>query len=159
MAGACMWRSQMTANGTGSFDLKTFLSSGPIRSLICGGAFLIAVIAICTPFMVGNFRERALTGNERELENTVQLIARHFDQQLEDFTIVLKELAFRIHARGMTSEALKARLSTLQWHDELRTQVSAYSDAAGISVFDADGTLINTSELWPVPDVNVSDRE
>ena len=36
----------MTADVSGSFDLKTFLSSGPIRSLIGGGAFLIAAIAI-----------------------------------------------------------------------------------------------------------------
>ena len=30
---------------------------------------------------VGEFRERTLANRERELENTVQLIARHFDQQ------------------------------------------------------------------------------
>ena len=83
----------MTADGSGSFDLKTFLSSGPIRSLICGGAFLIAAIAIGTVVMVDNFRERALRSNERELENTVQLITRHYDQQLEDFTIVLRNIA------------------------------------------------------------------
>jgi hypothetical protein len=34
--------------------------------------------------MAGNFRERALHNSERELENTVLLLARHFDQQLED---------------------------------------------------------------------------
>jgi diguanylate cyclase (GGDEF)-like protein/PAS domain S-box-containing protein len=148
----------MTANDTSPFDLKAFLSSGPIRSLIGGGVFLIAAIAVGTTFMVDNFRERALSGSERELENTVQLITRHFDQQLEDFTIVLKEIAFRMHSSGMTSETVKGRLGTLEWHEELRAQVNAYSDAAGISVFDAAGTLVNSSEVWPVPDVNVADR-
>jgi diguanylate cyclase (GGDEF)-like protein len=148
----------MTANDTSPFDLKAFLSSGPVRSLICGGAFLIAAIAVGTTFMVDNFRERALNSNRRELENTVQLITRHFDQQLEDFTIVLKEIAFRIHSNGMTSDVLKGRMSTLEWHEELRAQVNAYSDAAAISVFDAEGALINSSEVWPVPDVNVADR-
>ena len=148
----------MTADSTGSFDLKAFLSSGPIRSLICGGAFLIAAIAVGTTFMVGNFRERALKSNQRELENTVQLIARHFDQELEDFTIVLKDIATRLHATGISSELLRGNLSTLEWHEELRTRVGAYSDAAGITVFDADGNLVNSSEVWPVPDVRVSDR-
>jgi diguanylate cyclase (GGDEF)-like protein/PAS domain S-box-containing protein len=148
----------MAADGTGSFDLKAFLSSGPIRSLVCGGVFLIAAIAVGTTFMVDNFRERALKGNQRELENTVQLIARHFDQQLEDFTIVLKGIATRLHASGISPEMLSGELSTLAWHEELRTKVGAYSDAAGISVFDAEGNLINSSEVWPVPDVRISDR-
>ena len=34
--------------------------------------------------MVGEFRERALSNRERELENTVLLLSRHFDQQFED---------------------------------------------------------------------------
>ena len=148
----------MTADSTGSFNLKAFLGSGPIRSLIFGGAFLIAAIAVGTAFMVGNFRERALKANQRELENTVQLITRHFDQQLEDFTIVLKDIAARLHASGISSEMLGGQLSTLAWHEELRTKVGAYSDAAGISVFDAEGNLVNSSEVWPVPDVKIADR-
>ena len=148
----------MTADGSGSFDPKTFLSSGPIRSLICGGAFLIAAIAIGTVVMVDNFRERALRSNERELENTVQLITRHYDQQLEDFTIVLRNIAAHVSASGLSSEMLGGQLATLEWHEELRTKVSGYSAAAAINVFDANGTLINSSEVWPVPDTNVSDR-
>jgi diguanylate cyclase (GGDEF)-like protein len=149
----------MTADGTGSFDIKAFLSSGPIRWLIGGGAFMIAAIAIGTTIMVDNFRERALDTNQRELENTVHLLTRHFDQQLEDFTIILKDVATRIRAGGVTSEWFRGQLSTLDWHEELRTEVSAYSDVASINVFDANGVLTNSSEVWPVPDVNISDRD
>ena len=149
----------MTADGTGSFDLRTFLASGPIRWLIGGGAFMIAAIAIGTTIMVDNFRERALSSNQRELENTVQLLTRHFDQQLEDFTIILKDVATRIRAGGVTSEWSKGQLSTLNWHEELRTEVTAYSDSASINLFDANGDLINSSEVWPVPDINISDRD
>jgi hypothetical protein len=148
----------MTADSSSSFDMKAFLSSGPVRWLIGGGVFLIAAIAIGTVMMIDNFRERALSSNERELENTVRLITRHFDQQVEDFTLVLKDISTRIHASGMSPETLRGQLSTLQWHEELRTKVSAYSDAAGISVFDANGMLLNSSEVWPVPDVKVADR-
>jgi diguanylate cyclase (GGDEF)-like protein len=149
----------MTADGTGSFDLKAFLSSGPIRWLIGGGAFMIAAIAIGTTIMVDNFRERAISSNQRELENTVQLLTRHFDQQLEDFTIILKDVATRIRAGGVTSEWFKGQLSTLDWHEELKTEVSAYSDVATINLFDVNGDLVNSSEVWPVPNVNVSDRD
>jgi diguanylate cyclase (GGDEF)-like protein len=148
----------MTADAPAFFDLKAFLSSGPIRWLVAGGAFLIAAIAIGTTIMVGNFRERALNSNERELENTVLLLARHFDQQLEDFTVVLKDIAAQIHSDGMTSEVFRGRLATLEWHEMLRTKVGAYADIAGINVFDASGTLVNSSDIWPVPDVKIDDR-
>ena len=148
----------MTAEAPASFDVKAFLSSGPIRWLVAGGAFLIAAIAIGTTIMVDNFRERALSSNERELENTVLLLARHFDQQLEDFTVSLKDIAGQIHSDGMTPEIFRGQLATLEWHETLRKKVGAYSDIAGINVFDAGGTLINSSDVWPVPDVKVDDR-
>src|SRR5579859_242108 len=148
----------MTADATASFDLKAFLSSGPIRWLIAGGVFLIAAIAIGTTIMVGNFRERALVSNERELENTVLLLARHFDQHLEDFTVILKDFATQIQSDAMTPERFRGQLATLEWHEMLRAKVGAYSDIAGINVFDSTGTLINSSEVWPVPDVKIDDR-
>jgi len=148
----------MTADGNTSFDLKAFLSSAPIRWLIAGGVFLIAAIAIGTTIMVGNFRERALNSNERELENTVLLVARHFDQQLEDFAAILKDVAAQTRSDRMTSETFAGQLATLEWHETLRGKIGAYSDLAGINVFDANGTLINSSDFWPVPDVNIADR-
>src|SRR5487761_11638 len=141
----------MMAVGTASFDLKAFFYSGPIRWLVAGGAFLIAAIAVGTTIMVGNFRERAL-------ENTVLLLAHHFDQQLEDFTVILKDLAAQIHADGITPDIFKGQLATLEWHEVLRKKVGAYSDISGINVFDADGMLINSSDAWPVPDIGIADR-
>jgi diguanylate cyclase (GGDEF)-like protein len=148
----------MTVDNSAHFDLKAFLSSGPIRWLVAGGAFLIAAIAIGTTIMVGNFRERALSSNERELENTVLLLTRHFDQQLEDFTVILKDIAAQIRPDGITPDIFRGQLATLEWHEVLRTKVGAFSDIAGVNVFDADGTLINSSEVWPVPDVKIDDR-
>jgi diguanylate cyclase (GGDEF)-like protein/PAS domain S-box-containing protein len=148
----------MTADGTASFKLKAFFRSGTIRWLVAGGVFLITAIAVGTTIMVGNFRDRALSSNERELENTVLLLARHFDQQLEDFTVILKDLAAQVHSEATTPDRFRGQLATLEWHEALRAKVGAFSDLAGIKVFDANGTLINSSDAWPVPDVRIADR-
>ncbi|THD54570.1 MAG: EAL domain-containing protein [Bradyrhizobium sp.] len=148
----------MTADGTASFKLKAFFRSGTIRWLVAGGAFLIAAIAVGTTIMVGNFRDRALSSNERELENTVLLLARHFDQQLEDFTVILKDLAAQVHSEAITPDRFRGQLATLEWHEALRAKIGAFSDLAGVKVFDANGTLINSSDAWPVPDVRIADR-
>src|SRR3984885_10138269 len=123
----------MTANGTASFNVKASLSDNPIRWLIVGGVLLIAAIVIGTTIMAGSFRDRALDNSKRELENTVLLLSRHFDQQLEDFGAVHNHLM-------------------------LNSKLSAMSYVGGINVFDADGMLINSSSAWPVPSVSVEDR-
>jgi len=148
----------MTADSTALFNIQAFFRTGRIRWLVVGGAFLIAAITIGTTIMADNFRERALNSRVRELENTVLLLARQFDQHLDDFTIVEKDVAAQIQATGTTPETLRAKLATLEWHELLKKKVGAYSDIAGINVFDADGRLVSSSDSWPAPDIAVSDR-
>jgi diguanylate cyclase (GGDEF)-like protein len=139
--------------------VRRFVSGNPIRWLVLGGALLIAAITIGTAIMAANFRERALNSAERELENTVLLLARHFDQQLADFIAVQKDIAAQIRSAGITSPAdFKARLSTVETHEALNDKVGVHSDGAGVNVFDSDGMLINSSGSWPPPDIKIADR-
>jgi diguanylate cyclase (GGDEF)-like protein len=140
-------------------DLKLPLSQGPVRWLVLCGVLLIAAIVIGTAVMVGNFRERALNSSERELENTVLLLARHFDQQLEDFIVIQKDTVAQLQRAGTSSpEVFRRQMATPEWHEVLRSRVAGHSDVAGVNVFDAEGVLINSSEAWPVPAVNIADR-
>ncbi len=149
----------MLSIGTASFKITSVLRGGPIRWLILGGALLIAAIAIGATVMAGNFRERALHNSERELENTVLLLARHFDQQLEDFEVVQKDLIAFMRSSGIaTTENYKRRMSSEEIHLMLKSKMDALAYVGGINVFDADGTLINASAAWPVPSVSVADR-
>ena len=149
----------MTVNGTASFILKHSIRGGPIRWLVLGGAFLIAAITIGTTIMAGNFRERALNSSERELENTVLLLARHFDQQLEDFEVIQKDLIAYMRSSGISSrEDYKRRMSGQDIHLMLKAKLGALSYVGGVNIFDADGVLINASATWPVPEVRVADR-
>ena len=148
----------MTADGTASLHIQASVRSGPIRWLVAGGALLIAAITVGTTIMAGNFRERALLSRERELENTVLLLARHFDHQLGDFTVIQKDVVTQIEHAGLTASEVSEQLATLEWHETLRAKVGAYSDVAGVNVFDSEGVLINSSETWPVPDVKIADR-
>src|SRR5262249_50050877 len=140
-------------------DAKLSSRGGPIRWLVVGGFLLIAAITIGTSIMAGNFRERALASAERQLENTVLLMARHFDQQLEDFMGIQRDVVAQIERSGIASpDSFRAQLSTVEWHDMLRLRLRAFTDVAGVNVFDADGVLINSSENWPVPKVRIADR-
>jgi hypothetical protein len=149
----------MTANRTPSLNLKASLSDNPIRWVIVCGALLILAIAIGATIMVGNFRERALDNGKRELENTVLLLSRHFDQQLEDLGAVQNDLIAYMRSSGIDSvEQYKRQMSSPDVHRMLQLKLSALSYAGGINIFDVDGRLINSSSAWPVPPVGVADR-
>ena len=149
----------MASTGTTSFRIASAFRGGPIRWLILGGTLLIAAIAIGATVMAGNFRERALRNSERELENTVLLLARHFDQQLEDFQVVQKDLIAFMRSSGIaTAENYKRRMSGQDIHLMLKSKIDALSYVGGINIFDADGKLINASAAWPVPSVSSADR-
>src|SRR5258708_30666770 len=93
-------------------SVRSIFHGGRIQWLGLGGALLIAAIAISTAVMVGSFRERALVNGERELENTVMLLARHFDQQLEQLDLVQRSMAEHIRSSGTASrEALQRDMS------------------------------------------------
>src|SRR3569833_3254843 len=92
----------MTRFGSRLFD-HAFVRSGPIRWLVVGGALLIAAIAIGSVLMAQNFRERALRNSSRELENTVLLLAHHFDQQKQDFAVIQKDFVDQVHTTGIAA--------------------------------------------------------
>src|SRR5689334_24149553 len=149
----------MASTGTRSLRIASAFRGGPIRWLILGGTLLIAAIAIGATVMAGNSRERALRNSERELENTVLLLARHFDQQFEDFQAVQKDLIAFVRSNGIaTAENYKRRMSGHDIHLMLKSKIDAMSYVGGVNVFDAEGNLINASAGWPLPAVNVADR-
>ena len=71
----------------GRFRFNPFLGRGPIHWLILSGIMLIAAIAIVTAFAIGSFRQRALEARQDELENTLILLARHFEKSPLDASV------------------------------------------------------------------------
>jgi diguanylate cyclase (GGDEF)-like protein len=149
----------MTESMIALFGFKNYFRGGPIRWLVVGGILLIAAIMIGTTIMASNSRERALKNSERELENTVLLLSRHFDQQFEDIEVIQNDVVGYIRSLGIaSSENFKLRMSGQDIHSMLKAKLSAQSYVGGINIFDADGKLINGSATWPSPDVSIANR-
>jgi diguanylate cyclase (GGDEF)-like protein len=145
--------------GKDSDDRHRSAIRNPLNWLIVGGVLLVSSIVIGTAITATGFRQRAVENTERELENTVLLLTRHFDRELQNFEEAQKDIVRRIEASGVDSpSAFKHEMSTEDVHKRLEAVVGATVDISGINVFDARGQLINSSRSWPVPDVNIADR-
>ena len=152
-------RREAAAETGGAVDSEPPGRRDPIRWLVAGGIVLIAAIVVGTAVMISNFRDRALASTERELQNTVLLLARHFDQQLDDLQVPLDDLIVHMHAIGIVSpDDFRREMSTHDMHLLMKAKVSGASEIAGINAYDADGILINSSVVPAVPYVNIADR-
>jgi PAS domain-containing protein len=132
---------------------------GPVRWILACGIVLSVAILLGTVVMIGQFRERALANGERELENTILLLTRHFDQQFEDSSTIARNVIAQMGIPQMTSpDELRQKLSGIEAHELLQSRVSMLSHIGDISIFGVDGRLINSSGLWPPPPIDISDR-
>ena len=138
----------------------------PIRSrmgaiqwlVLCGGALVLA-IALGTAYLALQYRERAIEGAERELTNTSLLLSRHFDQQLSDLQHVHEDIITYVREGGLdTAESFEKQMSLLSTHEMLRTRLATLPHVGALNVFNKEGWLINSSEVWPVPDIDIRDR-
>jgi diguanylate cyclase (GGDEF)-like protein len=132
---------------------------GAIQWLIFCGVALVIAITLGTACLVLQFRDRALQVAERELNNSTLLLSRHFDQQMTDLQRILDDVLDYMKTESVDSkEAFGSRMSSPAVHEMLHTKLAALRHVGALDLFNAQGWLINSSEVWPVPDVTIVDR-
>ena len=132
---------------------------GVVQWLILCAAAMVIAIMLGTGYFALQFRERALEVAERDLNNTALLLSRHFDQQLSDLQHVHDDVVAYMRSDQVgTADEFEKRMSTLSAHEMLRAKLAVLPHVGGLNLFNAKGWLINSSEMWPVADVNVHDR-
>ena len=131
----------------------------PVFYVIGCGALLIVAIIVGTAVAVGKFRDSAVQDSERELQSTAILLARHFDQQFGDLRRVQQSLQVSLHASGInSSERFAPVMNSYQMHQRIKAALGDRSSGE-LNVMDATGKLINWTQSWPAPDLNVADRK
>ena len=132
---------------------------GAIQWLILSAAALVIAITLGTGYFAMQYRERALEVAERELNNSALLLSRHFDQQLSDLQHVHEDVVAQLRADGVnTADEFERKMSTLSAHEMLRTKLAVLPHVGALNLWSARGFLVNSSEMWPVPEASVIDR-
>jgi len=130
-----------------------------IAAIVLFGLLLIAGIVAITGFVIGSFREKELIDGQHELENTVLLLSRHFEQQFEDFADAQARLTARLATSEIGSPSEFAdRMSTFAVHSLLEAEGDGSFGVNDVGLYGADGDLINTSESGPIATVSIDDQ-
>ena len=153
-------RSPESKSVVGNLATPDKARSRPITSLIVCGIALVAAIVLGTAITISNLRDRALAGRERELQNIALMLADQTDRVFEAAERVQINLIERMQALGIASgEDFEQKMSDFDTHLMLQDKIIGLPHIGTFTLINAQGKLFNFSRFWPIPTINVVDRD
>jgi diguanylate cyclase (GGDEF)-like protein len=128
--------------------------------IIVVGVFLAAAVTIGTGYLIERSYSRVMRENHASLRNLATVLSEQTDQALQSLEMAEGALIERIMAADVRrGEDLPQATSGLEWHQMIKERITLMPHVDAIAIIDFHGKLVNFSRAYPVPDVNVSDRE
>jgi signal transduction histidine kinase/DNA-binding response OmpR family regulator len=132
----------------------------PLGMLIVATVVLIATIAGGNLFFLTNLRDSLLLATESSLSRHSLMLAEQTDRSFKSVDLVLSGIADHIGRQGVTDTAsYQGLMSRHETFLLLQERIRGLPHVEAVTLIDAKGTLINFSRSWPIPDVNVTDRD
>jgi PAS domain-containing protein len=118
------------------------------------------IVAVGTGIFLSNLRDRELVSNEETLSNTAFIVAEQIEHIFTTVATVQKEIIQQTaDFANLGEDGFERELSRYDFHVKLRDKVSGMPYVGALTVFNAQGRLINFSRQWPIPDNDASDRD
>lgn len=131
----------------------------PGRARLLAGLLCVLVIAIAT-LLAYRAGERAVSDRKRELENLALALAGQTERAFQGVELAQRSIVEQIaSARITTQQQLETAMSGEAMHRLLRDKIDALPYVDAIILIDENGKLLNFSRFWPIPPVQVQDRD
>jgi diguanylate cyclase (GGDEF)-like protein len=131
----------------------------PTLLLVSQIAIGLVIAGITALLIVHSYRD-TMAAATLDLQNRALILSEQADAALH--AVEISEIAFlqRIEAESMRSpEDFRRALSNLAADEKMLDPRRGLPQLDAISAIDTEGNLINFSRSWPVPDVNLADRD
>jgi methyl-accepting chemotaxis protein len=126
---------------------------------LCGLLFVGAIVSGAV-LLLFNLHKRALTGSFRELNNIVLVLSEQTDRTIRATELIEDSLIERMQALGVsTPEDYERAMSGYDMHLFLKEKVAGWPHIGSLTLINSKGSLFNFSRSWPLPKIEVSDRE
>jgi signal transduction histidine kinase len=132
----------------------------PLRLLYAGTALVILVLLATNAAVILHLRASELLDQENQLTNLSLTLAEQAGRSFQSVDLVVSSVAEKIAAEGATDSAsFKQKMAGHDIYFLLGEKISGIPQLAAVTVISREGTLINSSRYWPIPEVDVSDRD
>lgn len=122
--------------------------------------FLCAVIVGSAVLILVGLRDKELADARRELMTLDAVLAEETARAMQSVDLVLKSVVEPLDAHLIDSgETFGRLLSGRDTHENLKAKIAGVPQLDAVTVIGADGRLINFSRSFPVPTIDLSDRD
>ena len=137
---------------------KGFLRSSH-RLAVVGFLVILAIIAAAS-VTIWDLRRGAIATYQQEITSLGLVFREQTSRDLQAVDFVLQEVRDQLLAGAIATPDQFGRLAgTEAVNRALIEQLRNLPQASAIAVIGADGKLINNTRTWPIPDVDLSDRD
>ena len=125
-----------------------------------GCGILAAVIAFAAAAMVADLHRQATRDVTRGLTSLSTVLADQADRALQAMELAQEAVIHEFRdAHVIDADGYAAVATRRDLYEELRTRIASLPQVNAITVLDHTGKLLNFSRYWPIPDVDLSDRD
>ena len=131
-----------------------------LRALGFGSFALICTIIGTNVIFLSNLRESSLQTAEANLARYSLTLSEEADRSFNSVDLVLSSVGDYLGRSGVTDSASYQRIMSDQaTHLLLKEKITGLPQIDAVTMINAEGKLINFSRYWPIPAVDVSDRD
>ncbi|WP_371324494.1 ATP-binding protein [Dechloromonas sp. ZY10] len=124
------------------------------------GGLLALLLCVGAGGLIWYLRAAAIADWKVELGNISLTVGEYVAQSLAPADKVLQGVEERIRQAGVRNgEDLRRALSGEETHRLLRDRIDGLPQIEVLAIVDARGSTVNFSRSWPVPPLNIADRE
>lgn len=139
---------------------KFLAGKRPLRVLHACTALVIFILLGSDAAVIYHLHESTLKNAEANLSNLSLTLAAQADRSFQSLDLVLSSVVERIQDQGVVDSAsLQNALGGIDTYHLLQDKLSGVPQADAVTIINAQGKLINFSRYWPIPAVDVSDRD
>lgn len=117
-------------------------------------------LAVAATVAIVEQRDDALRAAHRDLDHLGIAIAEQTTRSVQATELILDDIERDLVTENNASaEVFRSRLGTEKIHQQLARRAETLPQADAFMVIGADGVMVNSSRVWPVPDIELQDRD
>jgi diguanylate cyclase (GGDEF)-like protein len=132
----------------------------PLRLIYAGTALLILLLLATNAGVIWHLRQSELRDQTNQLKNLSLILAEQANRTFQSVDLVVASVAAGMAAEGVTDAASFDRIMAgREVHLLLKEKMSGTPQLDAVNVTSGNGRMINFSRYWPVPEIDVTDRD
>jgi len=124
------------------------------------GIALVIVTLVAAGLAVWDLRADAITDYQRDMTNLGVVLAEQTTRSMQAVDLVVREAREKVLAAGVeTPDQFTRLMATEDLHHFLRERLKNLPQADALALVNAEGRVVNSSRVWPIPAIDVTDRD